>query len=453
MRREHVGEIQPIGDVGPGLLADLMLALPLRSAVTLCVLEPSAGGATLFLEHAGEIVHAFTVSSDVATAACARIAIAAGLDVIAKAGTSAGHGNVTRLPVRAGADVGTLLVAVVAREDGLGAEVRALSINGREPRLSRAFHLKRCTRCSAYQPTQRTRCDRDDGELVEVRSQAEPGGTIGQYTVGELLGSGGDALVYRGAHALIGKQVAIKVLRRINRRQDSERFLSEARAISRLRHRSIVEVTDFGLLPTGEPYTVMEHLEGRTLHDHMPTDLPLDPRFALRVAREIAEALGAAHAAGIVHNDLKPANVMLLAESTPERPRLKVLDFGASSLLGHRQDAQLVYGTAAYMSPELAHGEPTDGRSDVYALGILLYEMLSGELPFTGDTVIEILRQHLQAPVPPMTNPLPPSITTLVSQCLRKSPEERPRDAAQLIAAIDQGLAALDRPVWRRFLP
>lgn len=296
--------------------------------------------------------------------------------------------------------------------------------------------------------------------LVDVVDRAEPGGTIGQYLVGAALGEGGDGIVFRGQHAVIGKPVAIKLLRHsyANDSGAARRFLSEARVISRLRHPNVVEVTDYGLLENGQPYTVMEWVKGVPLGVRVYDGPAMDPMFALRIARAVADALGAAHDAGIVHNDLKPANVMMLEGSSEEAPRLKVLDFGAASQAGHTQDPDRleIFGTPLYMSPELGQGSPTDARSDFYALGVLLYEMLTGDVPFDGGNPAEIVRKHAYAAVPPMVrdgNAFPPQVTRVVARCLRKSPDERPQSADELMTEIDEALAAIGRPAWRRWLP
>jgi serine/threonine-protein kinase len=201
----------------------------------------------------------------------------------------------------------------------------------------------------------------------------------------------------------------------------------------------------------------MEELKGQTLFTRLDAEPLPDPIFALRVAREIARGLAAAHEAGVVHNDLKPSNVMLLEGSTDEAPRVKVLDFGAASHVGRTQEGEggMIFGTAQYMSPEHGSGLPTDPRSDLYALGIVLYEMLSGAVPFEGEPA-DVMRNHMFAAVPPVSRPaaaFPPAVTRTVARCLRKSAEERPQSANELASDLTAAISALERPVWRRWLP
>jgi serine/threonine-protein kinase len=217
-----------------------------------------------------------------------------------------------------------------------------------------------------------------------------------------------------------------------------------------------VEVTDFGLLATGQPYLVMERLSGADLADWLEKHGALPPVSALRIAREIALALEAAHAAGIVHNDLKPENVVLLDQSTAEAPRLKVVDFGASSLAGLPDEDKSVFGTPAYMAPERIQLAYADGRADLYALGVMLHEMISGSQPFGGSTSEELLNAHLTTEPPLLTSPfgpLPPAVTRLVHRALRKQPNERHQSAAELLIELDRALDDLGRGEWRRWLP
>ena len=438
-------------------LADFMFLTLLRGAATLAVIEPGDRRSMLTLETHGRRSACFGLPPEVATATCLRLALMARLDPTARAGTAEGLANVARVPVRGGADVGEALVSIVARGPGVEAEVRALTINGKAPLASHVIALKRCRKCATYQPANASKCEHDGGPLLEVEDRAEPGGALGQYLVGACIGEGGDGIVFRGKHAIIGRPVAIKLLRGRYGELDARRFFSEARATSRLRHPNVIEVTDFGLVSTGQPYIVMEELKGQSLYARLEDEPLLDPIFALKIAREIARGLAAAHEAGVVHNDLKPSNVMLLEGSTDQAPRLKVLDFGAASHVGRGQESEegTIFGTAHYMSPEHGGGLPTDPRSDLYSLGILLYEMLSGALPFEGEPA-DIIRNHMFAAIPPVSRPgmaFPPAVTRTVARCLRKSPEERPQSATELAAELTTAITALERPVWRRWLP
>ncbi len=446
--------------IEPARLADLVLGGLVHSDLLSVSIVPDTNAATLELEYAAGNVDRFVVAPDVAMAACVRLALAARLDVLAEAGSPEGAANVTRMAVRVGTDRAELLVSVSARRTGLEAELHLLGRNGRPLTSRRVVSLRRCPKCKAFYPGQAVRCTADDAELVEVIERPEPGGTIGHYRIDRLIGEGGDGLVFAGEHAVIGRPVAIKLLHRSFAEEPlaARRFVGEARAISRLHHPNVVEVTDFGLLNDRRPYIVMELLVGRSLHVLMDEEGPLEIAHALYIARAIAEGLGAAHAAGVVHNDLKPSNVLLLEGGDEHHPRLKVLDFGAASARGERQATAEgeVFGTPFYMAPEHTRGLPTDGRSDLYSLGVVLFEMLDGELPFDGDDAAVLARAHAFSAVRPIERPegpLPPAVAKIVSRCLRKSAAERPQSALEFVTLVDEALEILGRPAWMRWMP
>ena len=223
------------------------------------------------------------------------------------------------------------------------------------------------------------------------------GSMLGQYRVEAEIGRGGMGVVFRAVHVGIGQLAAVKVL--LAKRGDDpsylRRFTNEARAISRVDHPGLVKLFDFGKTAGGAPYILMEHLAGdllRARHDRLRrSGKALDLVSATRVARQVASALATTHARGIVHRDLKPENLMLVADDeAPGGERVKVLDFGIAHLTTERTTETApgtVIGTAAYMSPEQCAGDAQlDGRSDVYSLGVVLYEMLAGAPPFRGTS-------------------------------------------------------------------
>jgi len=263
--------------------------------------------------------------------------------------------------------------------------------------------------------------------------------------------------VISGEHALLGKPVAIKLLHRTMDQDPlaGRRFLAEARATSWIRHPNIVDVIDYGLLADGRPYIVMERLEGESLQDRLDRTSVIEPVLALLLAREIALALGAAHEGGVVHLDLKPSNVVLLDALDESAPRIKLIDFGVAERVGTRPGEELT-GTPAYMSPEHARGDPADGRSDLYALGIIMYEMLTGTVPFTGANIWAILKAHMLDEPPIVFSPirqLPEAVVNVVSRALRMNADERHQSASELVAEIDRGLVSLRRKEWQRWLP
>lgn len=251
--------------------------------------------------------------------------------------------------------------------------------------------------------------------------------------------------VYRVRHRALGKLFALKVMRDelASDRIVAARFVQEARAMAALDHPNIVAITDFGELDGGVPYFVMELLEGESLASLLRREGAIDARRALGIVRQIASALTVAHAAGIVHRDLKPDNVHVGPGDS-----VKILDFGIAKVLGSSRLTRtgMIFGTPHYLSPEQASGGPVDHRADLYSLGVLLYELLAGRVPFEADSFMGVLTQHLY------TEPVPPSrlrssdetlgaLEPIVLRCLQKSPDARFPSAAELIAALD----AIDR--------
>lgn len=280
-------------------------------------------------------------------------------------------------------------------------------------------------------------------------------GTIlaGRYRVERLLGSGGMGAVYRAAHVHMRKLVALKVLHREMTYMPEvvARFEREAVAAARIEHPNVAAATDFGRLEDGTFYLVLEYVEGQSLGSLLASTGPLPAERALHITRQIADALGAAHAADIVHRDLKPDNVMLV-EREGERDFVKVLDFGIAKVRLEGKDSQqltqlgTIFGTPQYMSPEQAAGQVVDARSDLYTLGLILYEMLSGASPFNDDDMIVLLTRQMTAPPPPLPSDVPPAVRALVERLLAKAPAQRYGSAAELIAAIDGCLSGSLRP-------
>ncbi len=277
-------------------------------------------------------------------------------------------------------------------------------------------------------------------------------GTVlaGRYRIEELLGSGGMGAVYRAEHVHMRKAVAVKVLHREMTAfpEVVARFEREAVAAGRIAHPHVVSASDFGQLEDGSFYLALEFVEGHSLSKLVDSEGALAPERALRIARQIAEALQAAHGVGIVHRDLKPDNVMLV-EKEGDPDYVKVLDFGIAKIKVDGAGDQpaltqigTVFGTPEYMSPEQARGEAVDARADLYTVGVILYEMLSGISPFKDEDLVVVLTRHLTADPPPLSASLDPMINDLVLLLLRKSPAERVQNAQELIERIDVILGA-----------
>ncbi|WP_437926364.1 SUMF1/EgtB/PvdO family nonheme iron enzyme [Sorangium sp. So ce291] len=270
------------------------------------------------------------------------------------------------------------------------------------------------------------------------------GSCIGQYLIAEEIGRGGMGIVYRAVHQSVGQLAAVKVLSSHFARDESHlrRFANEARALSRVAHPGLVKIFDFGQTPRGEPYILMEYLGGELLRSRLARNRKLALPEALHIGRQAASALAAVHRNGIVHRDVKPSNMMLIDDDeAPGGERLKLLDFGIARVAGEGADLTApgaVLGTALYMSPEQCAGESlVDGRSDVYALGVVLYELLAGRPPFNGQSA-EILRMHLFQEVRPLEElapEIPREISSLIGRMLAKPPSLRP-DMIQVNEAL-----------------
>ncbi len=278
--------------------------------------------------------------------------------------------------------------------------------------------------------------------------------TVGNFRVISLLGEGGMGVVYLAQHPEIGRKAAIKVLHpELARRPDVvTRFFNEARAANAIRHPGIVDVFDFGTLPDGATYITMEFLEGESLAARLKRVVRLPIAEAVEVASQIASALAAAHAAGIVHRDLKPDNLFLLPDPhTPERPIVKVLDFGIAKLSvdtsgsgSVKTRTGTVMGTPSYMSPEQCRGTTAvDHRTDIYALGIILYEMICGQPPFISAGYGDLINMHIAAaPVSPRVHApgVSPELEKVMLKLLAKDRGERTQSMGDLQRALKANL-------------
>jgi serine/threonine-protein kinase len=271
----------------------------------------------------------------------------------------------------------------------------------------------------------------------------------GRYRITSLIGEGGMGAVYLVEHTHMRKRFALKLLhpQMAENKEALARFQREAEAAGHVEHPNIVAATDFGQLEDGAFFLVLEYVDGITLRATLAKG-PLPIARALYIARQIALALERAHGAGIVHRDLKPENVMLVTKDD-DRDFVKVLDFGVARFDAANGPggqfltaAGMVMGTPTYMAPEQAVADRVGHRADLYALGVVLYEMLTGEVPFSGD-LLELLTKHVTAPVPPMSerNPevkIPPPIEAIVRKLLEKEADSRYPSARALVDAIDQ---------------
>ncbi|MBK7863833.1 MAG: protein kinase [Archangiaceae bacterium] len=255
------------------------------------------------------------------------------------------------------------------------------------------------------------------------------GTKLGEYVVEERVGIGGMGIVYRAVQPLIGNSVAIKVLRPdvIADENDLQRFLGEARTVNSIRHRSIISIFGAADTPDGRKYLVMEYLEGESLEARLQREGRLPTADALPILEDVLSALAAAHSANVVHRDLKPANVFLVHQSDG-RPWVKLLDFGLARG-AKSQEVSRIAGTPDYISPEHARGKPAGPASDLYGFGVLAFHLLTGKLPFTGNTPMEVMEKHVHSapPVPhEVDETIPMAMSQLILRLLDKEPQNRP---------------------------
>ncbi len=270
-------------------------------------------------------------------------------------------------------------------------------------------------------------------EIVEP--EALPGPQLGDYTIIRRIGQGGMGIVYEGVQPVIGKRVAIKVLKPhvAGDPVHVRRLLAEAQVVNAIGHRGIIDIFGFGELEDGRHYVVMEYLVGTSLDALIRGGKPLPPSMVVFILDEVLSALSAAHAKGVIHRDLKPSNIFLVSEASGNR-YVKLLDFGLAKQLdpSHSGHTTRVVGTPAYMAPEQALGEKLEPRTDLYALGVVAFELLTGRLPFESDNFAEMMRRHVEEPPPrpsTLVPSIPPALEALVLQLLAKAPADRPSSA------------------------
>ncbi len=326
-----------------------------------------------------------------------------------------------------------------------------------------------CPRCRfAYRPSHRV-CPRDGSELASPAAvDSRIGTVIGNHRLVDLLGTGGMGSVYLGEHVFLGTRAAIKILHEQYAAESDAvaRLLQEARAAAAIGHGNIVAVSDFGETADGLAYIAMEYVEGKPLDALLEEAAPLPLFRAINIVSQIGSGLAAAHELGIVHRDLKPENVMLLScqgrrkiirglsnpvaepviELETDYDYVKLLDFGVAKMLDADLTRQtmsgVVIGTPQYMAPETARGHRAiDHRIDIYALGVMFFEMLTGKLPFDASTPMEMMLAHCSKPVPRLHERNPRAEVTeaaeaLIQRAMAKNPDERPQHMDEFLAEL-----------------
>ena len=304
--------------------------------------------------------------------------------------------------------------------------------------------MKACPKCGAEYPDTTTLCP-SDGIALEKTDDSLLGQTLaGKYRIDERLSEGGMGTVYRGTHVLMDKTVAVKVLRPSLAADEKivARFSREARAASRINHPHALSVTDFGEAENGVVFLVMEYLSGQTLKEIIRNEGPMAVSRVVEIIKQVGGALDEAHGQGVVHRDLKSDNIMLITATSGDYA--KVLDFGIAKI--KERDGEydpgltspdLVIGTPQYMSPEQCSQAPDiDARSDIYSLGVIIFEMLVGHVPFTGESPTVIMMKHMQHPPPSLADErsdIPAAVGTVVNKALQKRPEHRYETVGELV--------------------
>jgi serine/threonine-protein kinase len=289
--------------------------------------------------------------------------------------------------------------------------------------------------------------------LTDTSSELNPEARLDEivdarYRIVAHLGTGAMASVYRGEHVHNSAKVAIKVLHQALT-ENSEimaRFRREALAARSIRHPNVISVQDVGRLPDGCPYMVLEYIPGEDLFMLLQRERPLLQARATKIAMQVADALVSAHAAGVIHRDLKPDNIMLI-ERDGDPDFVKVVDFGIAKVGAQPGQALTavgsVFGTPEYMAPEQARGIAVDHRTDLYALGIVLYEMLVGRSPFAHEQFGQVLLGQVSKPPPPLPAEIDGELAALVMQLLAKAPADRVQTATELLARLRTTFARL----------
>lgn len=317
-----------------------------------------------------------------------------------------------------------------------------------------------CVTCKREFPTEDIKiCPDDRSLLVRPKSDANIGTVLsGLYEVVSVLGRGGTSVVYKARHQLMDRLVAIKMLLwsgdTIHDDKKIRRFQQEARTTSRLNHPNIATLYDFGISPHGQPYLVMEYLEGRSLEDMIAMEGRLPYARAVEIFTQICDAMEHAHHKGIIHRDLKPSNVLVYKDDEG-RDVVKIVDFGIAELMPTaRQDtrtlgnSQQVLGSPLYMSPEHCLNKNIDTRTDIYCLGVSLFQVLTGHLPFEGETIVEVIHKHINENPPSVRSvapdaDIPELLEDAVMRCLKKTPVQRHQSMnllkQQLLRVVQRG--------------
>jgi serine/threonine-protein kinase len=316
--------------------------------------------------------------------------------------------------------------------------------------------MRACPKCGTKYPDEVTFCSKDGTQLSDLdkvtRSLARDEGTVlGSYRLVKLLAEGGMGRVYLAEHTRLGRKVALKLLRSeyASNAPAIKRFFREARTVNDINHENIIEITDFFEKEGGDNYYIMELLKGRSLTDVLKEQGALPMPRVIDIGVQVCKALKAVHTAGVIHRDLKPDNIFL-TERANQKDFVKLLDFGVAKLMDvqdgmpvHKTGVGAILGTPQYMSPEQAGAKPVDNRTDIYSLGVILYEMVTGRVPLNAETYGEMVIKHLTMTPPSPTElrdlpqGIPGELEDLIMQCLEKNPNKRPQEMSEIIRRLE----------------
>lgn len=310
--------------------------------------------------------------------------------------------------------------------------------------------MKLCLVCNFQFSDEQEICPKDYSKLVPLGKDQLLGKVIqDRYRIENVIAKGSMGVVYKATHELIGRQVAVKVLHAylVADEESLKRFQKEAKAASRLNHPNITTMYDYGVLSTGQPYIVMDLLKGSTLGDVLKDRDYLPLEEALVIFHQVCDALSEAHKRGVVHRDIKPDNIVL--EYTDKGVNVKVVDFGIAKFLQQQDNDTIgkitktgtVCGSPTYMSPEQCDDNKVDQRSDIYSLGVVLYETITGKVPFSGQDIYNVMTMHVKDPVPPLRQirpdiTYPPHLEAVIDKVLAKTPEARYQTVDEFFEAL-----------------
>ncbi len=339
-----------------------------------------------------------------------------------------------------------------SKKTAVTTRLRRVSPAQAEPIIS-DLNQRQCPECGRMHPHYSNFCSHDGTRLPEAGAPVDP--RIGQIidnrlTITAKVGEGGLGTVYRAKHVKLDQDVAVKLLHPSVSADpvQAARFLREAQVSSCMNHENVIDVIEYGKTPQGELYLVMELLRGRTVAQVLETKRFVSLQDCVRIVSQVCEGLHHAHELGLVHRDLKPENIFMLRAEQEGQELVKILDFGLARDTASRDRltrAGMLCGTPAYVSPKQAHGRPLDARSDVYALGIVTYELLTGEVPFDGDSPLDVLVAQAKESPRPMADVnaaayVPPEVEAVVFKALAKSPGDRYDTAIDFQKALTSAL-------------